>query len=178
MLITTQITIFFGIYSYTHNRGIDTVLHYCSIALFVGLFSVMEIWHQRFLRQDPIKFNEPLNTISEEEFKMEVQKDKQKLVILDDLVLDVTRFADSHPGGRFVIERNVGKDISKYFHGGYSLELGSANHTHSNYARMIVSSLIVARFAAKRDSCTMSIKPKGLQLLDSPGLELNDGPHE
>lgn len=71
-------------------------------------------------------------------------------MILDDLVLDVTEFAKSHPGGRFLIEKNIGRDISKYFHGGYSYEplLGAKNHAHSNYARTIVNSLIVARYTA------------------------------
>lgn len=45
MLVTSQITIFFGIYSYTHNRSIDTVLHYVSISIFVILFAILEIWH-------------------------------------------------------------------------------------------------------------------------------------
>lgn len=72
MLVTSQVTIFFGIYSYTHNRDIDTVLHYVSITLFFSLFAILEIWHQVYLRQDQVKFSEPLNTISEEEFLMEV----------------------------------------------------------------------------------------------------------
>ena len=45
MLITSQITIFFGIYSYTSNRGIDTILHYVSITLFAVLWAALEIWH-------------------------------------------------------------------------------------------------------------------------------------
>ena len=72
MIITSQITIFFGIYSYTFNRNIDTVLHYVSVANFFFLFAIFEFFHQRFLRKDPIKFNEPMNTMSDEEFQMEV----------------------------------------------------------------------------------------------------------
>ena len=45
MLITSQITIFFGIYSYTHNRNIETVLHYISLSLFIFLFLALELWH-------------------------------------------------------------------------------------------------------------------------------------
>ena len=61
--------------------------------------------------------------MTQEEFE-KVNKDQRKLVILDDLVLDVTLFAQNHPGGRFLLDRNVGRDISKYFHGGYSFEQG------------------------------------------------------
>ena len=81
-------------------------------------------------------------------------------MILDDLVLDVTEFAKSHPGGRFLIERNNRKDISKYFHGGYSFEplQGAKNHTHSNYARTIVNSLILARYESKRAQAVGVVK--------------------
>ena len=64
----------------------------------------------------------------------------RKLVILDELVLDVGSFISRHPGGRFALENNIGRDISKFFHGGYSLEgnLGpvpAACWKHSNLAR-------------------------------------------
>ena len=82
----------------------------------------MEALHWHFLGKEPVKFDEPETVMSEQDFELEVMKGQQKLVVLDDLVLDVTAFASSHPGGRFVLERSNGKDISKYFHGGYSLE--------------------------------------------------------
>ena len=55
-------------------------------------------------------------------------KNGRKLCILDDLVLDMEEFIDQHPGGRFVLTHNIGRDISKFFYGGYSLEdnLGSS----------------------------------------------------
>ena len=97
--------------------------------------------------------------MSIEEYESEVQKGKHRLVVLDDLVLDVTRFANSHPGGRFLIEKNSGKDISKFFHGGYNYEPanGGWNHTHTNYARTVVNSLIVARLEDKRSSALVRI---------------------
>jgi hypothetical protein len=61
------------------------------------------------------------NTITLEDFEALLQKG-EKLVILDDLVLDVAWFMDEHPGGHFTLEHNVGRDISKFFYGGYSLE--------------------------------------------------------
>ena len=57
---------------------------------------------------------------------------------------------DEHPGGKFSLKANVGRDISKYFHGGYSLEnLGDnkvPNHTHSMDARRIVEKYAIAKF--------------------------------
>ncbi len=43
-------------------------------------------------------------------------------VILDDLVIDVKDFQFQHPGSKFVIQQNIGRDISKFFYGGYSME--------------------------------------------------------
>lgn len=66
-------------------------------------------------------------------------------------MLDVSKFKLSHPGGRFVIEYNVGRDVSKFFYGGYILETSSGMkpQTHSNSARHIVNSLVIARLEEK-----------------------------
>ena len=42
-------------------------------------------------------------------------------MVLKDMVLDVSDYKFSHPGGRFVLEKCTGRDISKYFYGGYSI---------------------------------------------------------
>lgn len=65
--------------------------------------------------------------MSSKEFNNLVEHGR-KLVILDELVLDIEGFTNHHPGGKFVLFHNVGRDISKFFHGGYSLEgnLGQA----------------------------------------------------
>lgn len=66
------------------------------------------------------------------------------------MVLDLGKFVTHHPGGKFNLIQNVGRDISKYFYGGYSLENNltatpvTKGHNHSNYARLIVNDLIVA----------------------------------
>ena len=63
------------------------------------------------------------------------------------MVIDIGSYMNSHPGGKFVLQQNVGRDISKFFYDGYCLEdnLGaspSRGHKHSNYARIIVNDLI------------------------------------
>lgn len=74
----------------------------------------------------------------------------QKLVILDNLVVDVHEYMSQHPGGKFVLNHNVGRDISKFFFGGYSLEnndqKGTHGHNHSVFAKLIVNELAVAVF--------------------------------
>lgn len=50
-----------------------------------------------------------------------------------------------------MIKHNIGRDISKFFYGGYSMEgnLGgrpASGHVHTNYARMIVNDLIIGNY--------------------------------
>jgi cytochrome b involved in lipid metabolism len=63
------------------------------------------------------------------------------------LVLDISKFMPNHPGGKFSLEHNIGRDVSKFFYGGYALENENKMeaHTHSNTARKVVNSLIKYR---------------------------------
>ena len=77
--------------------------------------------------------------ISTQEFE-ELIKKGEKLVILDDHVLDVADFMTFHPGTVFSIEHNIGRDVSKFFSGAYSLENSPGravpHHVHSNDAKL------------------------------------------
>jgi cytochrome b involved in lipid metabolism len=46
----------------------------------------------------------------------------EKLVILDDVIINLTRFITAHPGGSEVLNENIGRDISKYYYGGYRMK--------------------------------------------------------
>lgn len=68
------------------------------------------------------------------EFKEKIEQGK-RYAILDDLVVDLGPFINNHPGGKFLLQHNIGRDISKFFYGGYSLESKMKPYTHSNYAK-------------------------------------------
>lgn len=93
----------------------------------------------------PLEVLEEVPNITKAEFFDRVHNQDAKLVILDEFVLDVSEFMAKHPGGRFVIEHNIGRDISKFFYGGYSIDgnlKGSRPRpgvNHSNHARLIVN---------------------------------------
>ena len=74
----------------------------------------------------------------------------RKLVIVDDLVVDVGEYILHHPGGKFVLEHCIGQDISKFFFGGFALEDNANPKTkgyhHSYSAYMIVNELTIAYF--------------------------------
>ena len=68
------------------------------------------------------------------------------------MVLDIQKYKSEHPGGKFLINYNIGRDISKFFYGGYALENFSGRpltNAHSNVARHIVNTLIIARLIKK-----------------------------
>ena len=98
-----------------------------------------------------------VENITKVEFYDRVHNKGEALVILDEYVLDVGKFMHKHPGGRFALQHNVGRDISKYFHGGYALDgnLDSVQprkgNIHSNFARTIVNELIVAYYEREMD---------------------------
>jgi cytochrome b involved in lipid metabolism len=54
-------------------------------------------------------------------------------MIMRDTVIDVGPYLrmGSHPGGIFVMDKNIGRDISKYIDGGYSMECNVAPKYHS-----------------------------------------------
>ena len=85
-----------------------------------------------------------IENVTQTEFRERISRG-EKLVILDEFVVDVGEFMSKHPGGQFLIEHNIGRDISKYFYGGYSMDGNLGRDTpragvkHSNHARKIVN---------------------------------------
>ena len=44
-----------------------------------------------------------------------------ELLIYDNVILNSKNYWEVHPGGRFFLEKNYGRDISKFYLGGYSM---------------------------------------------------------
>lgn len=58
------------------------------------------------------------------------------------MVINVTPYLDNHPGGKHLISHNIGRDVSKFFYGGYALDSLSAKpHAHSPGAYQMATSL-------------------------------------
>ena len=55
------------------------------------------------------------------------------LVICDNLVLRTAGYEKIHPGGKFTIQKNFGRDIAKFYYGNYALTNGKLTipHTHT-----------------------------------------------
>ena len=56
------------------------------------------------------------------------------LLIFDNLVLNLNGYEKMHPGGKFVLKQNYGRDVSKFFNGGYSLIQGPGIKPHHHSA--------------------------------------------
>ncbi len=90
-------------------------------------------------------------SMSLEEFNDRVFVRGEKLVLLDDMVLDISKYMFNHPGGKFLLSHFYGRDIGKFFYGGCVLEnyKHSKPINHSFVAKKIAMSLLVARLEKK-----------------------------
>ncbi len=123
MILFTQVVIGAGLNNFFAYENEDTK-GYTLIGLSFGFFIIMlivgEIVYQcNMFKHVPLK--EIDTVMTPKEFESRVEKG-ELLVILDDLVLDCSKFVAYHPGGKFVLQHNTGRDISKFFYGGYCLE--------------------------------------------------------
>ena len=67
------------------------------------------------------------------------------LIVCDNLVLRTGGYEKIHPGGKFVIRKNLGRDIAKFYYGNYALTSGPKTkiYTHSARANNILHSMII-----------------------------------
>ena len=123
----------------------ETVVFFALVILFEVLFQIYK------KKEQP--FREINDVMTREEFDNSI-RGGEKLLILDDMVLNVESFRADHPGGQFLIDFHIGRDISKFFYGGYVLEnqSGMSPYTHSNVARSIVNSLAIAKLIAPSET--------------------------
>jgi len=66
----------------------------------------------------------------------------EKVIVIDNVVYDISRFVDIHPGGQ-VIMSYLGTDASSVFHGDGGI------HLHSNAAINLLSTMRLARYVEK-----------------------------
>lgn len=62
-------------------------------------------------------------------------------------MLDIEKYKKYHPGGQFLLDACVGRDVSKFIYGGYILEAqtGLKPHYHSGTAFSIMNDLVIAK---------------------------------
>lgn len=155
MIMLCQITVCFGLYSYHKNRKQTTILPYIEGFVFISVLIVLEVRHQIFLSEkidincrQSVKYK----NFTRNELREFTQCQKQRvIVVLDDLVVDCTDFAAYHPGGCQLINSLAGQDITAQFYGSVEIYDNEGNrierHLHSNYAKIVVKSLILGKLS-------------------------------
>jgi hypothetical protein len=140
--------------------------------LYVGIFVLIEKIYRKYSKFE--SYTDKLNYISEkkkqipkmtlDEFNEKI-KSGRKLAIMDNYVLDMTSFMNFHPGGKFVLEYNIGRDIGKYISGAYVMENTTYKplrflhpHSHTKYAFSIIRDMIIATLSISNES-SKSILP-------------------
>ncbi|KAJ3409447.1 hypothetical protein CcCBS67573_g01266 [Chytriomyces confervae] len=68
-----------------------------------------------------------------DEVKQKVAETEIKLIVISNIVYDVTNFMDEHPGGKAFLKISIGKDATAAFNGGV--------YDHANAARNLMSSM-------------------------------------
>ena len=113
-----------------------------------------------------------LQSMSPDEFLMQVRGGKQ-WAMYNQYVVDVTSLLSSHPGGRFVIEKNIGREIGKYLYGAYTVESSSMSpHAHTRYAFDAMKRLIIGKIVTPQVYMHGDLRSTGIQETDDPKSNL------
>ena len=70
------------------------------------------------------------------------------LVILNDLVIDVSNYLGNHPGGKRALTGNIGRDVTKFFNGGYQYTNFNGlddQHNHSKLSTELAMRMTIGR---------------------------------
>jgi cytochrome b involved in lipid metabolism len=153
-------TITTGMLYYKNNFATNTDDYKYFPWLSLGIMGFIVLTNESYFqwikrKEDPFVTNKTLKNMKQEAFHDMVAKG-QKLVILDNMVLDVASFVYKHPGGAYLLEYNLGGDISKFFYGSYALD-GNSNdpkaktqkHAHSNIARKTANRLAIGILSSR-----------------------------
>jgi len=92
-----------GVFEYNHNSSspLRSLLGILDIIVFFGLWGLMEFYFRRYCKVY-VPYDDPKLEMSSEEFYDRIKKG-EKLVMLNDMVLNVSKYQFNHPGGKFVI---------------------------------------------------------------------------
>ena len=134
--------------------GIWGTFGVCSSVFFLLMVGIHECIMRRYNRKNfkLIEGEELLDLIAKNNAKswtpLEIEQAVEggdTLVICDNLVLRTEGYEKIHPGGKFTIRKNFGRDIAKFYYGNYALTNGRITkpHTHTGQANLILRNMIV-----------------------------------
>jgi len=89
------------------------------VAIFETIYRLRNRYSLRQIKTDESQKSKRRN-FTAEDLDHAVQSG-QKLCMYDNLVIDLADYIDLHPGGKFNLKHNIGRDITKFFNGAYIL---------------------------------------------------------
>jgi len=142
LIIYSQIAILSGLYLYDSPI---TFLFYVHLGILIATLIAVEIFWQLNMKW---KYHHIAKLEEKELPEMSIEQVRisdRKLAIFDQYVIDLGWYYVDHPGGKYVLDECVGKEIGKYFYGAYSLDNNIKVHKHSYIAGKILTKLAVGR---------------------------------
>ena len=89
------------------------------MSLMLAAEVIFRIWRKRNSRELALKTGLPEWSV--QQIKEEAFIKNNHIFVLDNQVLNYSEYDLIHPGGRFTFDKNIGRDISKFFYGAYKL---------------------------------------------------------
>ncbi|CAG9319914.1 unnamed protein product [Blepharisma stoltei] len=116
--------------------------YYVGLAILLGGWLLLEIRHQFTYKWTWLLLQRKPKEMTHKEA---MEKKKMKIMFYDDLVLNVTHFIDSHPGGAYMLKDSIGEDAGKYMVGCSSSGGELAPYEHSKPAFDLAKKLAIGR---------------------------------
>lgn len=164
ILLFSLLVIYKGMAQYELMSGTKgvTYIFWAHLAIVILLILICEALLFSFYNKKLTLFvdKEEWKDFTAQEFHNEVHNKCKKWAILDDMIVDLQPLLMHHPGGTFLLNIHVGRDISKFFYGGYQLETKNlfGPHKHSNMAYKIVQDITVGRLIQEAPLVESEIK--------------------
>jgi hypothetical protein len=121
----------------------------CTCLLFIICESVWKQW--KILNGSMVPHGKNIGFFSIEDYELAI-RNGEAICTLDDLILDVSEYMKVHPAGMFVIDACIGRDMGKFFYGGYKMDqnedhedVQTTAYRHSMSARLAVKSLVIGK---------------------------------
>ena len=150
LIIYSQVIILSGLYLYDSPV---TFLFYFHLGIMISLLIVIEILWQskKTWKYTDIEEIEEKDLPSMTLRAFNKFKNEKKLALFDHYVIDLDSYSFDHPGGKYVLDECIGKEIGKYFYGAYSLDNNIPVHKHSFMAGKILIKIAVAKLIQPDD---------------------------
>lgn len=140
LMIIAFIEIHYGWDMYDDTQLIIVYVFY---GIIVFLFILLELWRRYWYLIPSLGCRRTKVMMTHHAAMKLLYNENRKIAFYDELIIDVGKFADSHPGGKRFISETHGEDLGKYINGCSSYGKAAQPYYHSQGARLIVERLSI-----------------------------------